>query len=118
MPSADRRPKPGRTHLLGRITTSTPPGRLLPPADGCTTAVCGLMEQCSNICSLRLTVRRMPRSAPPGENTFRPTTPPVLLGEYPTPLLDIGERVYCKYRRRRCRVTSFTTAPIPWPRCA
>ena len=44
--------------------------------------------------------------------------PPELLGDYPTPLLEIGERVYCKYRRRWCHVTSFTTAPIPWPRCA
>src|SRR5947207_4171075 len=44
--------------------------------------------------------------------------PPVLLGDYPTPLLEIGERTFCKYRRRWCRVTSFTTAPIPWPRCA
>src|SRR5687767_12665744 len=42
--------------------------------------------------------------------------PPTLLGTYPPPLLKVGHRVYCKYRRTWCRVTSFSDAPIPWPR--
>jgi hypothetical protein len=42
--------------------------------------------------------------------------PPPLLGTYHPPLLKVGDRVYCKYRRTWCRVTSWTDAPISWPR--
>ena len=49
---------------------------------------------------------------------FMASRPPELLGDYPTTLVEIGERVYCKYPRRLCYVTSFTKAPIPWQRCA
>jgi hypothetical protein len=43
---------------------------------------------------------------------------PPLIGDYATPLVEIGDRVYCLFRRRYCYITSFTTARIPWPRCA
>ena len=42
--------------------------------------------------------------------------PPPLIGTYPTPRARIGRRVWCEYRGRWCRVSSFTDAPIPWPR--
>jgi hypothetical protein len=44
--------------------------------------------------------------------------PPELLGEYVPPPVRAGDRVYCKYRRARCRVTGWQDGPIPWPRCA
>jgi len=43
--------------------------------------------------------------------------PPPLIGTYPTPRVRLGRRVWCRYRRRWCRITSYTDAPIPWPRC-
>jgi hypothetical protein len=42
--------------------------------------------------------------------------PPELIGTYTPPLLKVGDRVYCKYRRTWCKVTSWTDAPISWPR--
>ncbi len=46
-----------------------------------------------------------------------PATPPPLLGTYTPPPVNVGDVVRCRYRRARCRVTSWTDAPIPWPRC-
>ena len=42
--------------------------------------------------------------------------PPHLLGTYYPPATRIGQRVWCRYRSAWCRVTSWTDAPIPWPR--
>jgi len=42
--------------------------------------------------------------------------PPPLIGTYTTPGVRKGERVTCLYRDKLCKVTSFTAAPIPWPR--
>jgi hypothetical protein len=42
--------------------------------------------------------------------------PPPLLGTYTPPAVRKGDRVYCRYRRAWCRVTSWTDAPVPWPR--
>src|SRR5438094_9464017 len=44
-----------------------------------------------------------------------PARPP-LLGTYRAPAVKRGERVTCLYRDTDCRVTSWTDAPIPWPR--
>lgn len=44
-----------------------------------------------------------------------PPAPP-LIGTYTTPAVRIGRKVRCRYRGKWCRVTSFTAAPIPWPR--
>ena len=44
------------------------------------------------------------------------TPPPVLLGKYAPPAVRVGALAHCRFRRARCRVTSFTDAPIPWPR--
>ena len=41
---------------------------------------------------------------------------PVLLGSYNPPAVRIGQRVFCRVRHKWCRVTSFTDAPISWPR--
>lgn len=43
--------------------------------------------------------------------------PPVLLGTYTPPPVKRGDVVRCLYRRADCRVTTWTAAPIPWPRC-
>jgi hypothetical protein len=43
-------------------------------------------------------------------------TPPQLIGTYHPPRVHLGRRVWCEYRSKWCRVTSFTDAPIPWPR--
>lgn len=45
-------------------------------------------------------------------------SPPPLIGTYITPRVRHGRRVWCEYRAKWCRVTSFTAAPIPWPRVA
>jgi hypothetical protein len=43
-------------------------------------------------------------------------TAPALLGKpYRPPPVKIGERVYCLYRERECRVTSFSLGRIRWP---
>jgi hypothetical protein len=44
-------------------------------------------------------------------------TPPPLIGTYPTPAVRLGRGVWCEYRGKWCRVTSFTEGLIPWPRC-
>lgn len=43
-------------------------------------------------------------------------TPPALLGRYSPPSVRVGQQVYCEYQRTRCRVSSWTDTPIPWPR--
>jgi hypothetical protein len=43
-------------------------------------------------------------------------TPPPLIGSYRAPGVKRGRRVRCLYRKCACRVTSWTDAPIPWPR--
>jgi hypothetical protein len=43
-------------------------------------------------------------------------SPPLLPGSYTPPPVRAGGRVYCRYRRAWCRVTSWTDAPVPWPR--
>jgi hypothetical protein len=42
---------------------------------------------------------------------------PVLLGTYAPPDVRRGQVVECAYLGRPCRVTNWTTAPLPWPRC-
>ncbi len=42
--------------------------------------------------------------------------PPLLLDTYPPPALRKGDRATCLYRDADCAVTSWTDAPIPWPR--
>jgi hypothetical protein len=44
--------------------------------------------------------------------------PPPLIGTYPTPRVRRRQRVWCEYRSKWCRVTSFTADLIPWPRVA
>ena len=41
---------------------------------------------------------------------------PELLSTYTPPALRVGNRTTCLYRDAECAVTSFTHAPIPWPR--
>jgi len=41
---------------------------------------------------------------------------PVLRGTYDPPAVRVGQRVFCRVRHKWCRVTSFTDAPISWPR--
>ena len=41
---------------------------------------------------------------------------PPLLGTDPAPAVHLGRRVHCRHRGNASRVTSFTDAPIPWPR--
>jgi hypothetical protein len=43
--------------------------------------------------------------------------PPLLFGPYHAPALRRGDRATCLYRDADVVVTSWTTAPIPWPRC-
>jgi hypothetical protein len=43
-------------------------------------------------------------------------TLPALLGTYTPPPVRAGARLYCRLRRAWCRVSSWTDAPIPWPR--
>jgi hypothetical protein len=53
----------------------------------------------------------------PATHTSNTTSaPPVLLGTYNPPAVRVGALVYCRFRRAWCRVTSFTDAPISWPR--
>jgi hypothetical protein len=48
----------------------------------------------------------------------QPTTPPRLLaGPYTTPPLRRGDHAICLYRDADVTITSWTSAPIPWPRC-
>lgn len=44
------------------------------------------------------------------------STPPTLLGSYTPPAVRVGSFAYCRFRGERCRVTSWTDAPINWPR--
>ncbi len=44
-----------------------------------------------------------------------PVAPP-LIGTYTAPPVRRGQRVKCLSRRCKCKVTSWTKAPIPWPR--
>jgi hypothetical protein len=47
-----------------------------------------------------------------------PTSPPRLLaGPYPPPALQRSDRATCLYRDADVVITSWTSAPIPWPRC-
>src|SRR5262245_33850281 len=46
-----------------------------------------------------------------------PQPPPRLLAGPYTPPLRRGERTTCLYRDADVTVTSWTSAPIPWPRC-
>jgi hypothetical protein len=41
---------------------------------------------------------------------------PALIGTYNPPAWKIGERVFCRVRDKWCRVSSFSDAPISWPR--
>jgi hypothetical protein len=46
-----------------------------------------------------------------------PEAPPVVLAAPYTPLdYQIGEEVHCLFRNAPCKVTSWTEAPIAWPR--
>ncbi|QJW99839.1 hypothetical protein [Frigoriglobus tundricola] len=42
--------------------------------------------------------------------------PPELIGQYDTPDVRIGDRVYCRFRKGWCQVTGWGTGPIRWPR--
>ena len=44
------------------------------------------------------------------------TSAPELIGRYRPPGVIRGDRVDCLYRKARCVVTSWSSAPIPWPR--
>lgn len=44
-----------------------------------------------------------------------PAAPP-LIGTYEAPAVKRGQVVTCLYRDRDCKLTSFTSARIPWPR--
>ena len=44
------------------------------------------------------------------------TPHPPLIGTYSAPAVKRGQVVTCLYRDRDCKVTSVTSAPIPWPR--
>src|SRR4051812_42013005 len=53
----------------------------------------------------------------PGPAMIAPmTAPPALLGSYRPPAVRVGGRAYCRFRKTWCRVTSWTDAPVPWPR--
>jgi hypothetical protein len=43
--------------------------------------------------------------------------PPPLLSTYRVPRKRVRDRVSCLYRGVECRVSAWTDAPIPWPRC-
>src|SRR5262249_59143650 len=43
--------------------------------------------------------------------------PRLLAGPYTPPPLRRGERTFCLYRDADVTVTSWTSAPISWPRC-
>jgi hypothetical protein len=42
----------------------------------------------------------------------------LLFGPYAAPDLNVGDVAVCLYRDCDVRVTSWTDAPIPWPRCS
>jgi hypothetical protein len=44
------------------------------------------------------------------------TSGPELIGRYRPPGVIRGDRVDCLYRRAPCVVTSWSDAPIAWPR--
>jgi transposase-like protein len=44
-----------------------------------------------------------------------PVAPP-LIGTYTPPAVRVGERVICMLRDCECKVTSLSSAPLPWPR--
>jgi len=44
-----------------------------------------------------------------------PAVPP-LIGSYTPPVVKVGDRVTCLFRDCDCKVTSISSAPIPWPR--
>jgi hypothetical protein len=58
-----------------------------------------------------------PRPQPVGVTMTRPRSKPprLLAGPYPPP--HPGDRATCLYRDADVVVTSWTSAPIPWPRC-
>jgi hypothetical protein len=41
----------------------------------------------------------------------------LLFGPYHAPALQVGDRTHCLYRDADVIITSWTDAPIPWPRC-
>ena len=41
----------------------------------------------------------------------------LLFGPYRAPALHVGDRTHWLYRNAEVVVTSWTDAPIPWPRC-
>ena len=41
----------------------------------------------------------------------------LLHGPYQAPRLQVGARTHCLLRDCEVTVTSWTNAPIPWPRC-
>lgn len=45
-----------------------------------------------------------------------PPTAPPLLGSYAAPPVRRGDRLFCRYRRAWCKVTSWTDAPLSWPK--
>src|SRR5690242_14414692 len=47
----------------------------------------------------------------------RPPPPQLLFGPYRWPPLQVGERTTCLYRDCDVVITSWTDAPISWPRC-
>ena len=52
----------------------------------------------------------------PHSNNTATSVASLLLGTYTSPAARLGARVYCRFRRTWCRVTSFTDTLIPWPR--
>src|SRR5262245_27377772 len=47
----------------------------------------------------------------------RPPKPRLLAGPHTPPPLRRGDRATCRYRDADVVITSWTSAPIPWPRC-
>jgi len=47
----------------------------------------------------------------------QPANAVLLFGPYQAPDLGVGDRALCLFRDCQVTITSWTAAPIPWPRC-
>ena len=56
------------------------------------------------------------RGHPVTESVTSADADPALLGRYDPPAVQLGDRVFCRYRRAWCYVTGWGTGPIRWPR--
>jgi hypothetical protein len=60
---------------------------------------------------------RPERSVPAWAKDLHVRVPELLHGSYQPPALHRGDRTTCLYRDTEVTITSWTDAPIPWPRC-